>query len=72
MQGKTAVPVNELHAGDVGAVAKLKETLTGDSLGDKAAPAQYAAVKLPSRPSRSPSSRSRAPMRINSASASTS
>ena len=41
MQGKTAVPVNELHAGDIGAVAKLKDTLTGDSLGDKAAPIQY-------------------------------
>jgi elongation factor G len=46
MQGKTAVPVNELHAGDIGAVAKLKDTLTGDSLGDKAAPIQYPRVKL--------------------------
>ncbi|PYV70291.1 MAG: elongation factor G, partial [Acidobacteria bacterium] len=25
MQGKTAVPVNELHAGDIGSVAKLKD-----------------------------------------------
>jgi len=32
MQGKTAVPVTELHAGDIGAVAKLKDTLTGDTL----------------------------------------
>jgi elongation factor G len=47
MQGKSAVPVNELHAGDIGAVAKLKDTLTGDSLGDKAAPIQYPTVKLP-------------------------
>ncbi|HET9406736.1 MAG TPA: elongation factor G [Candidatus Sulfotelmatobacter sp.] len=47
MQGKTAVPVNELHAGDIGAVAKLKDTLTGDTLGDKAAPIQYPRVKLP-------------------------
>ncbi len=47
MQGKTAVPVNELHAGDIGAVAKLKETLTGDTLGDKAAPIQYPKVSLP-------------------------
>jgi elongation factor G len=38
MQGKTAVPVTELHAGDIGAVAKLRDTLTGDTLGDKAAP----------------------------------
>jgi elongation factor G len=47
MQGKTAVAVNELHAGDIGAVAKLKETLTGDTLGDKAAPIQYPRVNLP-------------------------
>jgi elongation factor G len=47
MQGKTAVPVTELHAGDIGAVAKLRETLTGDTLGDKAAPIQYPKVKLP-------------------------
>jgi elongation factor G len=47
MQGKTAVPINELHAGDIGAVAKLKDTLTGDTLGDKSAPIQYPHVKLP-------------------------
>jgi elongation factor G len=47
MQGKTAVPVQELHAGDIGAVAKLKDTLTGDTLGDKSAPIQYPKVKLP-------------------------
>jgi len=47
MQGKTAVPVNELHAGDIGSVAKLKDTLTGDTLGDKSAPIQYPKVKLP-------------------------
>ena len=47
MQGKNQVPVAELHAGDIGAVAKLRDTLTGDTLGDKAAPIQYASVKLP-------------------------
>jgi elongation factor G len=47
MQGKNPVPVQELHAGDVGAVAKLKDTLTGDTLGDKSAPIQYPKVKLP-------------------------
>ncbi len=46
MQGKTAVPVSELHAGDIGAVAKLKDTLTGDTLGDKSAPIQYPRVHL--------------------------
>jgi elongation factor G len=47
MEGKNAVPVSELHAGDIGAVAKLKDTLTGDTLGDKSAPIQYPHVKLP-------------------------
>ncbi|MDP9160499.1 MAG: elongation factor G [Acidobacteriota bacterium] len=47
IQGKTAVPVQELHAGDIGAVAKLKDTLTGDTLGDRNAPIQYPRVKLP-------------------------
>ena len=47
MQGKTAVPVTEVHAGDIGAVAKLKDTVTGDTLGDKSAPIQYPKVKLP-------------------------
>ncbi len=46
MQGKTAVPVTELHAGDIGAVPKLKDTLTGDTLGDKSAPIQYPKVKF--------------------------
>jgi elongation factor G len=47
MQGKQTIPIAELHAGDIGAVAKLKETLTGDTLGDKNAPIQYPPVKLP-------------------------
>src|ERR1700738_1909063 len=46
MQGKTAVPVTELHAGDIGAVAKLKDTLTGDTLGDKGSPILYPQVTL--------------------------
>ena len=47
IQGKTQSPVAELHAGDLGVVAKLKDTLTGDTLGDKAAPIVYPKVKLP-------------------------
>jgi elongation factor G len=46
-QGKEIVPIQELHAGDIGAVTKLKDTLTGETLGDKAAPVIYPAVKLP-------------------------
>jgi elongation factor G len=45
--GKTLLPVPELHAGDIGAVAKLRDTLTGDMLTDKASQAVYPAVKLP-------------------------
>jgi elongation factor G len=45
--GKQLLPVPELSAGDIGAVAKLKETLTGDTLGDKAAPIQYPSLTLP-------------------------
>src|SRR5208337_1342376 len=45
--GKQLIPVTELSAGDIGAVAKLKETLTGDTLGDKSAPIQFPAVVLP-------------------------
>jgi elongation factor G len=46
-QGKTLQPVTELHAGDIGAVAKLKDTLTGDTLADKGFTATYPPVKLP-------------------------
>ena len=45
-QGKSQNPVSELRAGDIGVVAKLKETLTGDTLGDKNAPILYLPVKL--------------------------
>lgn len=37
LQGKTQTQVTELRAGDLGAVAKLKETQTNDTIGDKAA-----------------------------------
>src|SRR5688500_1033695 len=35
VQGKTHTHVPEIHAGDIGAVAKLKETQTGDTIGDE-------------------------------------
>jgi elongation factor G len=44
--GKTQTPVAELHSGDLGVVAKLKDTLTGDTLGSKSAPIVYPKVKL--------------------------
>ena len=47
MQGRKAVEVAELHAGDLGAVAKLRDTLSGDTLGQKGA---EIAVEPVSRP----------------------
>ena len=47
LSGKTIVPVTDLHAGDIGGVAKLKETLTGDTMDDKASMIAYPAVQLP-------------------------
>ena len=37
LQGKTQTDVPEIKAGDIGAVAKLKETLTNDTLAERAA-----------------------------------
>jgi len=47
MQGRKAVEVVELHAGDLGAVAKLRETFTGDTLGQKGADIQVELIALP-------------------------
>ncbi|MGH9740657.1 MAG: elongation factor G [Candidatus Acidiferrales bacterium] len=47
LQGKTGTAVAELHSGDIGAVAKLKDTLTSDTLGDKNAPVYYPVAKIP-------------------------
>ena len=47
MQGRKAVEVLELHAGDLGAVAKLRDTLTGDTLGQKGADIQVELAKMP-------------------------
>ena len=38
MRGKEQIPVSRLHAGDIGAMAKLTHTLTGDTLCDKGHP----------------------------------
>ena len=47
MQGKSAAEIPELHAGDIGAIAKLKETLTGDTLGDKSGVIFYPQAHIP-------------------------
>jgi elongation factor G len=47
LMGKTIQPVTELRAGDIGAVAKLKDTLTGDTLDDKNSLIAYPQVEIP-------------------------
>jgi elongation factor G len=47
LQGKTQIPVPEVKAGDLGAVAKLKETLTNDTLADKSEPITFPPLKFP-------------------------
>jgi elongation factor G len=47
IQGKTVEKINEAHAGDIVAVLKLKDTMTGDTLADKASPIYFDPVKFP-------------------------
>ena len=47
LQGKAQTQVPEIQAGDIGAVAKLKDTQTGDTLADKASPIVYPPVVFP-------------------------
>ncbi|HXN97499.1 MAG TPA: elongation factor G [Candidatus Acidoferrales bacterium] len=47
MQGKAATAVTDLHAGDIGTVAKLKDSTTGETLGDKNAPIFYPPARIP-------------------------
>jgi elongation factor G len=47
LQGKTQTPVPEIKAGDLGAVAKLKDTLTSDTIGDKNDTTTFPALKFP-------------------------
>jgi elongation factor G len=45
LQGKTQVQIPKVQAGDIAAVAKLKETQTGDTLADKAHQITYPSMK---------------------------
>jgi len=47
LQGKDNSPVDTLGPGDIGAVAKLKETNTGDSLCDESQQITFPAVQFP-------------------------
>jgi elongation factor G len=47
MQGKQLDKIEEAHAGDIIACVKLRETQTGDTLSEKAAPIVYDGVEYP-------------------------
>ncbi len=47
VQGKNQIPTPEIGAGDIGAVAKLQETATGDTLCDKAHPVILKPIEFP-------------------------
>ena len=45
--GRTKSPCLEVVAGDIGAIAKLSHTVTGDTLSDKGSPIVYPAIEPP-------------------------
>ena len=47
LRGKEQNEVTELHAGDIGALGKLSDTSTGDTLSTKATPITYERFELP-------------------------
>ena len=47
IRGKEQIPVDVIHAGDIGAISKLNVTKTGDTLCDKAHNVVYKRVKMP-------------------------
>ncbi|HJL71022.1 MAG TPA: elongation factor G, partial [Anaerolineales bacterium] len=49
MRGKEQIPVKRLHAGDLGTIPKLGDTVTGDSLGDKGHALRFPAAQFPEK-----------------------
>jgi elongation factor G len=47
MRGKAQEPLPEVVAGDIGAVAKLNHSVTGDTIADKAAPVVLEGIEAP-------------------------
>ncbi len=47
LRGKEQIEVNELHAGDIGAIGKLSDTTTGDTLSTKAVPVVFERQEMP-------------------------
>ncbi|NLJ96811.1 MAG: elongation factor G [Clostridiales bacterium] len=46
LRGKDQMEVSELHAGDIGALGRLSETVTGDTLATKANPVKYDPIEV--------------------------
>ena len=49
LRGKTQVPLTEVGAGDIAAVAKLAHTHSGDTIADRASPIVYPPLEAPDR-----------------------
>jgi elongation factor G len=47
IRGKDQIPVDQVKAGDIGAVAKLQETNTGDTLGERGHPLVLPGIDFP-------------------------
>ncbi|MDR1619669.1 MAG: elongation factor G, partial [Clostridiales bacterium] len=47
MRGKKVINVDKLHAGDIGVMAKLQFTNTGDTLCDQSMPVKFEAIAFP-------------------------
>ncbi|MEA3305667.1 MAG: elongation factor G [Candidatus Omnitrophota bacterium] len=47
MEGKQLKPVDKLNAGDIGCIAKLKDTQTADSLGEEKKPIKFPDINTP-------------------------
>jgi len=47
LQGKKLEPIPEIHAGDLGVIAKLKETQTSDTLADPSNRIEYPKISFP-------------------------
>ena len=45
--GKTQMPMEAVKAGDIGCVSKLKDTATGDSIGDEKNPVKFEEIQFP-------------------------
>ncbi|WFR55220.1 elongation factor G [Anaerocolumna sp. AGMB13025] len=46
LRGKEQIEVTELHAGDIGAIGKLSDTVTGDTLSSKTQPVEYERAEI--------------------------